>query len=167
MNQENQKHQKPKKYQEKLPERNVPITQELEAPLCRRLVQLREMRNLTRRDLAKRTNFTEERIVDLETGLETWLSAADRQMLARALAVDPPVLQEVEDRPRLEPTNDPKSYQTVLNEITVAILGGMRELACPQCGHTMRCRVQEGLDIDEQPIYFAKAFCEKCPFTLK
>lgn len=152
---------------ERKPERTKPIIQELEAPLSRRLVQLREMRNLTLKDLAKRTNFSTERLIDLETGLETWLSAADRQMLARALSVDPPVLQEVEARPRLEPSADPKRYQAILDDLTTSILSGARELSCPQCGHTLRCRVQEGMDINEEPIFFAKAFCQKCPFTLK
>ncbi len=140
---------------------------ELEKPLSARVAQLRQLRNLTLSELSERTNFPISRLEDIETGLETWLSSTDRQMLARALAVDPPVLQEVEVKPRLEPSDDPVRYQAILDDITTSILTGARELACPQCGHTMRCRIQEGLDIDEQPIYFAKAFCQKCPFTLK
>ncbi len=140
---------------------------ELDKPLSARVAQLRQLRNLTLAELSDRTNFPVSRLEDIETGLETWLSATDRQMLARALAVDPPVLQEVEVKPRLEPTDDPVRYKAILDDITTSILTGARELSCPQCGNTMRCRIQEGLDIDEQPIYFAKAFCQKCPFTLK
>jgi hypothetical protein len=43
----------------------------------------------------------------------------------------------------------------------------VRELECPQCGNTLRCRVQEGLDMEGHPVYLAKAFCQKCPFVLK
>jgi|JI9StandDraft_2_1071091.scaffolds.fasta_scaffold04146_6 transcriptional regulator with XRE-family HTH domain len=147
-------------------QRNRPITQELEAPLSRRLAQLRNLRNLTLQDLSSRCHFPVSRLEDLESGLETWLSASDRQLLAMALAVEPHLLQEVEERPRLSPIKDPKRYQAMINEITVSILQGARELACPQCGHILRCRIQEAYDIHENPVRDAKAFCQKCPFTL-
>ncbi|MCA0312785.1 MAG: helix-turn-helix domain-containing protein [Candidatus Melainabacteria bacterium] len=143
------------------------ISEPLETTLSRRVSQLRRLRNLTLEEVSERTNFTVARLEDIEAGLETWLSATDRQKLARALTVDPPVLQEVEVKPRLEPSADPKRWQAILDDLTESILLGARELSCPQCGHTLRCRVQEGLDINENPIFFAKAFCQKCPFTLK
>lgn len=138
----------------------------LEATLARRVAQLREMRNLTRLDLAERSYFPLERLEDIEAGIETWLSASDRQKLARALVVDPITLQEVEVRRALD-KEDTVQYAAILREISDSVLTGARELTCPQCGNTLRCRVQEGLDIDGQPIYFAKAYCLKCPFTLK
>ena len=140
---------------------------ELPATLSGRSAELRERKNLTIRDLAQDSRFTKERIEDIESGLETWLSSTDRQLLARALAVDPYIIQEVETRPRLEESDDPVAYAAMLADLSDSILKGVKEQECPQCGNTLRCRVQEGLDIDEQPIYMAKAFCQKCPFILK
>lgn len=140
---------------------------ELPSTLSGRIAELRERKNLTIRDLAQDSRFTKERIEDIESGLETWLSATDRQLLARALAVDPYIIQEVETRPRLEESDDPVAYAAMLADLSDSILKGVKEQECPQCGNTLRCRVQEGLDIDEQPIYLAKAFCQKCPFILK
>jgi transcriptional regulator with XRE-family HTH domain len=141
-------------------------SEDLEGTLARRVLQLREMRNLTLLDLSERSHFTVKRLEDIEAGLETWLSASDRQRLARALVVDAITLQEVEVRRALD-KEDTVQYAAILREIADSVLTGARELTCPQCGNTLRCRVQEGLDIDGQPIYFAKAYCLKCPFTLK
>ncbi len=141
-------------------------TSELAPTLARRLVELRERKNLTVKDLALESRFTKQRIEDLESGLETWLSSTDRQLLARALAVDPIIIQEVEARPRLEPTNDPERYNAILADLTDSILKGVKELDCPQCGNTLRCRVQVGIDMDGLEVHFAKAFCQKCPFVL-
>jgi hypothetical protein len=117
--------------------------------------------------LAKESHFTKARITDIETGMECWLSSSDRQLLALALKVDAGLLQEVEARPRLEPSDDPARFEAILSDLRDSVLSGARELECPQCGNTLRCRVQEGLDIDEQPVFMAKAFCQKCPFVLK
>jgi len=141
-------------------------TSELAPTLARRLVELRERKNLTVKDLAQESRFTKERIEDLESGLETWLSSTDRQLLARALAVDPVIIQEVEARPRLEPSDDPERYNAILADLSDSILKGVKESECPQCGNTLHCRVQVGLDIDGNQVHFAKAFCQKCPFVL-
>jgi transcriptional regulator with XRE-family HTH domain len=143
------------------------VSKELPPTLARRITELRERKNLTVKDLAKDSRFSKERIEEIESGLETWLSSTDRQLLARALAVDPYIIQEVEARPRLEESDDPVRYAAILADLADSILKGVKEQECPQCGNTLRCRVQEGLDIEEQPIYFAKAFCQKCPFILK
>jgi transcriptional regulator with XRE-family HTH domain len=145
---------------------NRALPEHLEPTLARRVAQLRDRKNLTVLDLARATRFSKERIEEIECGLETWLSATDRQLLARALAVDPIVIEEVETRPRLEPDRDPERFAKIMEEIVDSILTGVREMECPQCGAIMRCRVQEGLDIDENPVYIAKAFCQKCPFVL-
>jgi transcriptional regulator with XRE-family HTH domain len=134
--------------------------------LARRLTTIREWRGLTRPALAKESHFSLARITEIETGLETWLSSSDRQLLALALKVDAGLLQEVESRPRLEPTDDPERFEAILSDIRDSILSGVRELECPQCGNTLRCRVQEGVDMEEQPVYQARAFCQKCPFIL-
>jgi transcriptional regulator with XRE-family HTH domain len=143
-----------------------PIPSELmtSKTLARRVFELREFRNMTVRDLAKASRFSVQRVEDIESGLETWLSSSDRQLLAKALNVEPQLLQEVETRSGLQPTTEDVRTNEQLVE---AILQGVRDLQCPNCGGTLKCSVQEALDIEGNPTQFAKAFCVNCPFVLK
>ena len=143
----------------------IPSTLTLAPTLAQRLLQLREFRNMTVRDLARQARFTPARVEDIESGLETWLSTTDRQKLARVLNVEPMLLQEVESK-----RGDNQSAldrEVEHRRLAAAILSGSRDLECPDCGSTLRCSIQEGLDIEGKPIYFAKAFCTKCPFVLR
>ncbi len=142
----------------------LPQNLELAPTLARRIHQLRELRNLTLVDLSKQTRFTIERIQELESGFETWLSAPDRQRLATALSVQPELFKEVERRSGLEESQSDRQREDALVE---AILSGQPGLLCPQCGQTLKTSVQEALDIEERPTKFAKAFCPKCPFIIK
>jgi transcriptional regulator with XRE-family HTH domain len=141
-----------------------PITSKVQlAPtLARRVGQLRDLRNMTTKDLGRISRFGQQRIEDLEAGIETWLSVTDRQTLAKALVVEPSILQEVETQPGLFPSTNNMDNQR-LHE---AILNGARDLECPQCRSTLKCSIQEGLDIEGKPIRFAKAYCSQCPFVL-
>ncbi|HEY9793374.1 MAG TPA: helix-turn-helix transcriptional regulator [Candidatus Obscuribacterales bacterium] len=142
--------------------KQLPPDLELAPTLARRVNQLRELRNLTVKDLSKMTRFTLERVEDIEAGLESWLSATDRQRLAAALAIEPVLLQEVETRPKQGEKGE------VENEAIIdAILNGARQLQCPQCGGQLQCSLQDALDLDGNPTRFAKAYCTKCPFILK
>lgn len=144
----------------------IPSTMKLAATLAQRLAQLREFRNMTVRDLAKASRFELRRLEDIEAGMETWFSSTERQLLAKALSVEPALLQEVEKRskPGGEETELPADEVLRINK---AILSGARDLECPSCGGSLKCSVQEGLDINEEPIRFAKAFCLQCPFVLR
>jgi len=141
----------------------LPSNIELAPTLARRVQQLRDFRNMTVKDLAKISRFGVQRIEDIESGLETWLSATERQLLAKALAVEPYILQDAESRPPA----DERHLEEAGHRLTQAILHGARELECPNCGSTLRCSVQEALDIEGYPTRFAKAYCMKCPFVLK
>ena len=143
-----------------------PLPKELDmgATLARRVFQLREFRNLTIRDLSKLTRFQVRRLEDIEAGLETWLSATDRQRLAKALVVEPSLLQEVEVRSGLTSS---EVTEGVHQALAVSILQGVRDLECPVCRQSLRCSIQDALDIEGRPIQFAKAFCTKCPFVLR
>jgi transcriptional regulator with XRE-family HTH domain len=148
--------------------RPLPPNFELAPTLARRLLQLREFRNMTVLDLAKLSRLGTDRIDDIEQGLETWLSTTDRQVLARALVVDPRLLQEVEKRAVIE--TDYRNEESILlsqKQLIEAILNGARDLECPNCGGTLKCSIQDALDIEGQPIAFPKAFCVKCPFILR
>jgi transcriptional regulator with XRE-family HTH domain len=143
----------------------IPQNLELAPTLARRVFQLRELRNMTVKDLAKSCRMPIGRIEDIEYGLETWLSTTDRQVLAKALVVEPVLLQEVETRPQL--LNESLEREIKLREITEIILQGRTDLECLDCGHTLKCSIQHGYDIEGRPIQFAKAFCLKCPFILR
>jgi DNA phosphorothioation-dependent restriction protein DptG len=137
----------------------------LASTLAQRVRQLRDARNLTVRDLARLTKFGTNRIEDIESGIETWLSTTDRQILAKVLVVEPSVIQEVENKTNTEIEDE--FLQKVSKNISESILNGARDLECPICGGTLKCSVQRGIDLDDNPIYFAKAFCTKCPFVLR
>jgi transcriptional regulator with XRE-family HTH domain len=142
-----------------------PLPQDLVlAPtLARRVQQLRDFRNLTTKDLGKLSRFGTRRIEDIESGLETWLSVTERQLLAKALNVEPYVIQESESKP---PADD-AAVENAHDRLVQAILRGARGLECPRCGGTLTCSVQEALDIEGGPTRFAKAYCLKCPYVLR
>lgn len=106
---------------------------------------------------------------DIEAGIETWLSASDRQLLAKALSIEPILLHEVETRSVAgHHVKDTLMLDRATSQqLSVAILNGTRELECPDCGGTLKCSIQEGIDIEGRPIQFPKAFCFKCPFILR
>jgi len=145
----------------------LPKTLVLAETLAQRVNQLRELRNLTIRDIAKSTKFGIKRIEEIETGLETWLSSTDRQLLAKALSVEPALLEEVEVRSRDYGALSQESILVnIQSDLSQAILAGNKQLMCPLCGESLKSNVQHGFDIDGQPIKLARAHCTKCPFIL-
>ena len=138
----------------------LPIDMTLATTLARRIAQIRDFRNITPLDLARRSRFSLDRIEDLEAGLETWLSATDRQRLAKALNIEAVLLQDVERRATLSSTNDSKFYSADrIKEIGRAIINGAKNLECPECGGTLQCSIQHGLDLESNQILLARAFC--------
>jgi transcriptional regulator with XRE-family HTH domain len=145
----------------------LPVDFDMGTTLAQRVSKLRDYRNLTVKDLAKNCRFAVERIEDLEAGLETWLSASDRQRLAKALNIEANVLQEVEMRAVLSSTKESKEYTVDrIREIAHAIINGARDLECPECGGNLKCSIQQGLDLENNVILLARAFCSKCPFVV-
>lgn len=118
---------------------------------------------MTRKDVARASRIKENRIEDLEAGIETWLSVTDRQLIAKALGIEPLLLQDVEKRPDL---GSSVMYSTDV-EIGKRILEGARDLECPKCGGNLNCRVEQGFDIEGNVIHMAKAFCVKCRYTIR
>jgi transcriptional regulator with XRE-family HTH domain len=140
---------------------------DLGSTLAQRISRLRDYRNLTVKDLAKFSRFSFERIEDLEAGLETWLSATDRQRLAKALNIESSLLQDVEQRAVLSSTKESSGYSVDrIREIAHSIINGARDLECPECGGNLKCSIQQGLDLENNEILLARAFCSKCPFVL-
>jgi len=145
----------------------LPKTLILANSVAQRIHQLRELRNMTIRDLAKSTKFGIKRIEEIETGLETWFSATDRQLLAKALSIEPALIEEVEQRYEQNLNIDYRPIpEAIKADLERAILSGAKTLQCPACGNSLRCNVQHGFDINEQPIQLARAHCTLCPFIL-
>jgi hypothetical protein len=147
--------------------RLFPKDMELKPTLAGRVNQIREFRNLTIRDLSKDTRFTTSRIEDIESGLETWLSSADRQILATALRIDPQILKDVEVRAVEEEPTVTEVPHAVLEDLADAVLHGERDIPCPRCKTTLNCSIQEGIDLENNQIFLPMAYCPKCPFVLK
>jgi transcriptional regulator with XRE-family HTH domain len=141
----------------------------LGATLAQRIALIREFRALTVKQVADGARFSAQRIEDLEAGLETWLSASDRQLLAKALSVEPKVLQEVEVRHKsLSSTPESKMFDKESKEqIAQAVMQGGRDVQCPDCGNPLKCSLTSGFDIDGNPIFLPKAYCPNCPFVLR
>lgn len=144
--------------------RPLPAKMTLAPTLAQRVGQLRDFRNMTVRDLGKLSRLGIIRIEEIEAGMESWLSSTDRQLLAKALSVEPSLLLEVEARPKLD---ESEALRLERESLAEAILEGARDLECLECGGTLKCSIQEGYDIEGKPVAFAKAFCVSCPFVLK
>lgn len=147
--------------------RPLPVSMKLAETLGQRIAQLREFRNMTVRDLASACRFGIKRIEDIESGLETWFSVTERQLIARALLVAPTLLQEVEKRSKPGAPDAYAPKDADLLEISSAILAGELTQECPVCGNPLKCSIQEAIDHEEKPIQFARAYCPRCPFILK
>lgn len=138
--------------------------------LSSRVALLREFRNLTVLDLAKRSRFSIKRIEQIESGEETWLSVTDRQVLARALGVEPGVLKEVEFSPQDFPgVFDKKDSAGPVDTDSMAqeILKGYTDIKCPRCKTQLKTSIELAYDIEGAPTRFARAYCPQCPFLLR
>ncbi len=140
--------------------------QELAETLAKRVVQLREGRNMTVLDLARATRFSVNRIDEIESGIELALSVPDRSVLARALGVLPAVLREVElDYDVLQ--SRPQKPKVDLEELAERVLAGEVNLECPKCGQILRTAIETALDFEGRPTEFARAYCPVCPFAIR
>ncbi len=145
----------------------LPNNMPLKGTLSSRVNQLREFRNMTTKDLAKASRMTVQRIEDIEGGFETWLSTTDRQILAKALRIEPSILKEVEFRPPDAVAELSEPSRETIEELADNILHGERNLECPRCKAPMNCYIQEAIDLEDNKIFLPMANCTKCPFVLK
>lgn len=122
---------------------------------------------MTVKDLAQSSRMTIQRIEDIEAGFETWLSTTDRQILAKALRIEPSILKEVEFRPPEVVPELAEVPREVIEDMADNILQGERNLECPRCKSPMTCYVQEAIDLEDNKIFLPMASCTKCPFVLK
>lgn len=124
----------------------------------------RETLGLTREGLAKAANLDPITVDRIESGLELFLSTVERQRLARALKLEHTVIKLHEKEPSLMETPSKEA----LNNLRAVILSGkLSGNNCPACKSELICRIAQMFDLEERPVYHAKARCTKCPFILK
>lgn len=142
-------------------EENLPNT------LGSRVLFLRNSRRLHLAELSHQARVSIKMLEDIEAGIETWLPTSVRQRIARVLKVDPNILEEVEIKkliPDAEIKNPP--YE-VIERIQEEILSGGKNILCPVCKNLLRVWVQEGFDLNGEPVKSAKGHCTVCVFQLR
>lgn len=140
--------------------------------LAKRVQYLREVRDMTQRQLAQKTAMTEQAIHDIEAGLELFLSPAIRQRLARELRVKADTLKEVESHPEKEDSlNDfkvqQKRKQASLLMVSKIRAGITQGLMCPECEHDMVVQIFSREDLEGNRFDVIKAHCSSCLFRLE
>ena len=141
--------------------------EDLPKTLASRLSFLRDARRIHIVELSLEARVPLKLIEDIEAGIETWLPISIRQRIARVLKVDPSILEEVEVKKTYEDDLARKLPLEIIERIQATILSGIKDIKCPTCGSLLRVWIQEGFDLNEEPIKAAKAYCTKCIFQLK
>ncbi|MEI7474358.1 MAG: hypothetical protein WCK67_06220 [bacterium] len=132
--------------------------------LAQFITDVRENAGMSRTGLAKSANLDIEIIDRIETGQDLFLSTVERHRLARALKLEHTVIKLHEKEPVI-PGEVPKG---AIDTLRVKILAGELEgNACPSCKSELICRIALMHDLEDKPVYHAKARCSKCPFMLR
>jgi len=131
-----------------------------------RVTFLRNARELHIAELSREARVSLKLLEEIESGIETWLSVSIRQRIARVLKVDPIILEEVEIKIIDEDLFKAMPHE-LIKKIEESILSGEKEIYCPLCKNLLRVWIQEGFDLNENPIKSAKANCTECLFQLK
>lgn len=148
---------------------NASSKTQLPDTLARRVQFLRESRDLTQNQLAKKAAIPMEMIRDIEAGLEMFLAPAVRQKLARALRVRSGDLKAVEKRPTVE---EEHPEAETLRQEGRALLRAIRrapqaEHRCPECAALLNVRVFQRRDLEENLLETVKVHCPNCLFRLE
>ncbi len=136
--------------------------------LAQRVRYLRDVRDMTQRQLAAKAIVDVDLIQDIETGIELYLSPAVRQKIARSLGVLSEVIKEVEKVP-------PAEHHTVIEERQTKSVGLLDAIQrnhkgnyfCPDCGGSILVRIFNRRDMNDDPIDAIKANCTQCLFRLE
>ncbi|OGI19827.1 MAG: hypothetical protein A3B68_08435 [Candidatus Melainabacteria bacterium RIFCSPHIGHO2_02_FULL_34_12] len=135
--------------------------------LASRVSFIRNARQIHIAELSYQARVPLKLIEDIEAGIETWLPTTVRQRIARVLKVDPNILEEVEVKiinNEFLPKDPPVE---LMERIQDEILSGNKNLKCPQCQNLLKVWIQEGFDLNGNPVKSAKAHCTVCVFQLK
>ena len=134
--------------------------------LASRFSFIRNSRGIHILELAEEAKVSADLIEAVESGIETWLSVTVRQRIARVLKIDPVILEEVEIKKELKdfPKNPPIE---IIEKIQNEIMSGVVNVTCPVCDSPLKAWIQEGFDLNNEPIQSPKAHCTICVFQLK
>jgi transcriptional regulator with XRE-family HTH domain len=143
------------------PQENLPNT------LASRISLIRNARGLHIFELSKLARVSIKLLEDIEAGIETWLPVAVRQRIARVLNIDPCILEEVEVKNKSSIDINKEPPLELLERIEEEVLSGAKEINCPVCGNKLRIWIQEGFDLNDEPVKSAKGHCTVCVFQLK
>ena len=143
------------------PQESLPKT------LASRVSFLRNERRIHIADLSHQARVSIKLLEDIEAGIETWLPTSVRQRIARVLKVDPKILEEVEIKnKKIEMLyKDPPGE--LIERICEEILEGVADIKCPACGSEMKVWIQDGFDLNENPIKTPKGYCKSCVFQVR
>lgn len=134
--------------------------------LAKRVRFIRDLRSIHIAELAHQARVDLDVIESIEAGVETWLSVAVRQRIARVLKIDPSLLEEVEVKTKSslpERRISPQEYIDLKNQI----MNNAEHIKCPICGCRLKTWIQHGFDVLENPITTPKAHCTECTFQLR
>ncbi len=125
----------------------------------------REKLGLSVSGLSKKCNLDEEIIVNIESGLETFLPVTIRQKLAKGLRVS---LDEIKVYEKNEDFNftSKDSLEFLREEILKNADNKAYTALCPVCGSKLITRIAKLYDLEDNLILHPKARCSKCPFQL-
>lgn len=138
----------------------------LPATLAGRVRFWRERRMLSPELLALKSHLPLRLIEDIESGLETFLSPATRQRLARALHIQADRIREVEKPPQAPLCETASLRQAGFNLHEAILRDPSASHPCPACGAPLNIRLFERRDLHGSPLEVIKASCVACLFRL-
>lgn len=138
----------------------------LPATLAERVRFLREKRYMTTGLLALKAQVPVGLIEDIEAGLESFLSPAIRQRIARVLHVRPSQIQEVETPPEFNDAEVPLLQRKGLDLRAAILEEPDAPHLCPSCGAPLAARLFERRDLNDKPLIVVKANCTRCLFRM-
>ncbi len=115
--------------------------------------------------LARKCNLEDSTIINIESGLELFLSVTVRQKLAKGLKCS---LDEIKLYEKNEDYNfvSYDKIESLKNEILDNANNKAYVGICPVCGSKLIVRIAKLYDLDDNLVLNPKARCTKCPFQL-
>ena len=135
--------------------------------LASRVSFLRNARRIHIAELSLQAKVPIKLLEDIEAGLETWLPTSIRQRISIVLKVDPKILEEVEVKNKKIEGLYKEPPGELIERICEEILEGNLDIKCPTCGSEMKVWIQDGFDLNENPIKTPKGYCKSCIFQVR
>lgn len=125
----------------------------------------REEAGMSASGLAKKCNLDESVILNIESGLELFLSTTVRQKLAKGLKVS---LEEIKIYEKNEEYNivSKEDIENLRADILFNADNKAYVALCPVCGSKLITRIAKLYDLEDNLVLHPKARCSKCPFQL-